>query len=418
MMDRADPTSPPQQPHLLIAGAGIAGLSAAIALARTGRAVTVFEKRLDASEAGAGIQIGPNGTRILHELGVAPHLLGTVATPETIRVMDGVSGRELTRLALGQDIARRHGAPYWVVHRADLHAALRQTAAALPGVTLRHGAEVTAATTAAGNVTVRLSDGEEASGSALLIADGLWSKLRANVMGSPGLFFTGKCALRTVLPASELPNAISRTDTTIWLRPAAHVVHYPVRAGRELAVVAIFDDRELGETWAADVPAQTIVSRAAAFPQPLRDLLVQPATWRQWSLYQPSAPVRWIRDRIALIGDAAHPPLPFLAQGGVMALEDAVVLAALLDAAAARDIPERLATYERVRRPRTTRVMAASARNGQAYHLDGLMRSARNAVLSAAPPGLLMRQYDWLYGWTVDAALTNARTQAGTIPAR
>ncbi|MGE5267705.1 MAG: FAD-dependent monooxygenase [Deltaproteobacteria bacterium] len=418
MMDRADPASTPPQPLILIAGAGIAGLAAAIALARTGRAVTVFEKRRDASEEGAGIQIGPNGTRILHELGVAPHLLGTVATPESIRVMDGLSGRELTRLPLGQDIARRHGAPYWVVHRADLHAALRQTAASLPSITLRLGAEVKDATTAAGSVTARLADGEEMRGSALLAADGLWSKLRANVMGSPGLVFTGKCAFRTVLPASGLPAGISQRDTTIWLRPAAHVVHYPVRAGRELAVVAIFDDRELGETWAGDVPAQTIASRAAAFPQPLRDLLLQTAAWRQWSLYRPSAPTRWIQDRIALIGDAAHPPLPFLAQGGVMALEDAVVLAALLDGAPAHEIPGRLAAYERVRRPRTTEVMEASARNGQAYHLDGVIRSARNALLSAMPPRLLMRQYDWLYGWTPETALRNARIPAGTAPAR
>ena len=417
-MDRADPTPAPPQSRILIAGAGIAGLAAAIALARTGSAVTVFEKGRETSEEGAGIQIGPNGTRILHELGVAPHLLGSVSTPDSIRVMDGLSGRQLTRLPLGEDIARRHGAPYWVVHRADLHAALRRTAAALPGITLRLGAEVAAAMTAAGCVTARLADGEAVPGSALLAADGLWSKLRANVMDSPGLCFTGKCAFRTVLPANGLPAGISRSDTTIWLRPAAHVVHYPVRAGSELAIVAIFDDRELGETWAGDVPAQTIASRAAAFPQPLRDLLLQPSAWRQWSLYRPSAPITWIKDRIALIGDAAHPPLPFLAQGGVMALEDAVVLAALLNGAAAHAIPERLAAYERVRRPRTTRVMEASARNGQAYHLDGVMRSARNALLSATPPQLVMRQYDWLYGWTAGKALRTARIPAGTAPER
>lgn len=418
MMDRADTSAATRNAPILIAGAGIAGLAAAIALARTGRTVTVFEKRMDASEEGAGIQIGPNGTRILHLLGVAPHLLDKVAVPEAIRVMDGVSGRELTRLPLGHDIERRHGAPYWVAHRADLHTALRKRAAALPAITLRLGAEAVAATTAGGNVTARLADGEEVPGTALLAADGLWSKLRANVMASPGLSFTGKCAFRTVLPASELPTGISRTDTTIWLRPAAHVVHYPVRAGQELALVAIFDDRDLGETWAGDVPAQTIATRAAAFPLPLRDLLLRRAAWRQWSLYRPSAPIQWTRDRIALIGDAAHPPLPFLAQGGVMALEDAVVLAAVLDGAAGDEIPNGLAAYERLRRPRTARVMETSARNGQAYHLDGVMRSARNALLKATPPQLLMRQYDWLYGWTADAALKSARIPAGTAPAR
>lgn len=417
MMDRADASDGDRQSRILIAGAGIAGLAAAIALARTGRTVTVLEKRLEPSEEGAGIQIGPNGTRILQQFGVAPHLLDKVATPQAILVMDGVSGRELTRLPLGHDIEARHGAPYWVIHRADLHTALRKRAAALPAITLRLGAEVVTVTTTGRCVTARLADGEEVPGTTLLAADGIWSQLRANVMGSPGLRFTGKCAFRCVLPASELPSGISRTDTTIWLRPAAHIVHYPIRAGRELAVVAIFDDRELGETWAGDVPAQTIASRAAGFPLPLRDLLVRPAVWRQWSLYRPSAAIRWIRDRVALIGDAAHPPLPFLAQGAVMALEDAAVLAALLDGATGEEFPSRLAGYEWMRRQRTSRVMEASERNGQAYHLGGLMRSARNALLIATPPQLLMRRYDWLYGWTAEAALRNARIPAGTIRA-
>jgi salicylate hydroxylase len=149
---------------------------------------------------------------------------------------------------------------------------------------------------------------------------------------------------------------------------------------------------------------------------------VQPTAWRQWSLYRPDyrpeAGLAWVRDRVALIGDAAHPLLPFLAQGGVMALEDAVVLAALLKDVECSEIPGRLAAYEHERRPRTTRVMEASARNGHAYHLDGVWRQARNAVLRGSPPRLLMRQYDWLYGWTAEAALTNARIPGGTARAR
>ena len=417
MMDRASAPVTSSHAQIIIAGAGIAGLATAIALARDGRTVTVLEKRLNASEEGAGIQIGPNGTRLLHRLGVAPRLRDKVAIPEAIRVMDGVTASELTRLPLGHDIEERHGAPYWVMHRADLHEALRETASSLPGVTFRLGTEATSATSIEGRVTVQLAQGEQVSGAILIGADGLWSKLRANLMGSSPLRFTGKCALRTVLPKSDVPTGISLTDTTIWLRPAAHVVHYPVRAGRELAIVAIFADRELGETWAGDIAHSAVASRAHELPPPLRELLLRPTRWRQWSLYTPRTPINWVRDRIALIGDAAHPPLPFLAQGGVMALEDAVILAALLKGAADNEIPARLVSYERLRRPRTTRVMDASARNGQAYHLDGLMRSVRNALLSQSPPRLLMRQYDWLYGWTPEEALKTSRIPGETARA-
>ncbi|MBY0226667.1 MAG: FAD-dependent oxidoreductase [Hyphomicrobium sp.] len=401
---------PSNHSDILIAGAGIAGLATALALARTGRAVTVLEKRAESSEEGAGIQIGPNGMRILQALGVTSFLKGKIACPECIRVMDGLSGKHLTSLPLGRDIAARHGAPYGVLHRGDLHGALRTAVASMPAVTIRHEANVIAARSSSESVTVELAGGAKMQGALLIGADGIWSTLRSTVMGAPPLTFTGKCAIRTVIANDAVPPGISTTDTTIWLRPAAHVVHYPVRAGRELAIVAIFDDRALGETWSQLVEPALISDRTRSFPTVLRTLLQQPTQWRQWSLYTPEAPFRWIEKRVVLLGDAAHPPLPFLAQGGVMALEDAIVLAELLRTIATTDMPARLQDFERIRRPRTTRVMEASARNGRAYHLDGLRRRARNAVLTATPAHLFMRQYDWLYGWTVEDALTSART--------
>lgn len=397
---------------ILIAGAGIAGLAAALALARTGRTVTVLEKRAAAPEEGAGIQIGPNGSRILKELGVARHLSHLIAAPESIHVMDGLTGQGLTRLPLGRTIEERHGAPYWVLHRADLHGALRAAASAQPLITLREAAEVTGASSDPAGVTVRLADATSLRGTALLGADGLWSAVRSAVFAPPPLVFTGKCALRAVIPADALPPSLSAADTTIWLRPAAHIVHYPVRGGREIAIVAIFDDKELGETWAGTVELASVASRTAGFPAALRTLLARPTLWRQWSLYAPAAPMPWVSGRIALIGDAAHPPLPFLAQGGVMALEDAVVLAALIAGATAADLPSRLMDYERRRRPRTTHVMETSARNGRIYHLDGVMRLARNAVLRSAPPAVLIGRYDWIYGWQPDRALSPARIPA------
>ena len=394
-----------QSSDILIAGAGIAGLAAALALARTGRSVMVLEKRETSSEDGAGIQIGPNGTRILQSLDVTPYLEGKTASPNTIDVMDGLTARRLTQFPLGRDIEIRHGAPYWSLHRADLHLALRTAVEATPSINLRHAAEIVDASSDCETVTARFGNGETMTSPLLIGADGLWSTLRTRTLQGPPLVFTGKCAMRTVIPAGNLPHGISKTATTIWLRPNAHVVHYPVRGGTELALVAIFDDADLGQSWAHDVDPSIMIARARACPAPLRDLLTRATSWRQWSLYQPSGPIRWVENRIVLIGDAAHPPLPFLAQGGVMALEDASVLAALMSRASDAEIPSRLAEFERIRRPRTTRVMDASARNGRAYHLDGLMRRARNAVLAATPPHLFMRQYDWLYGWTIEDAI-------------
>jgi salicylate hydroxylase len=316
--------------------------------------------------------------------------------------MDGLTGHPLTQFPLGRDIEARHGTPYWSLHRADLHDALRTTVEADPSITLRHAAEVTGATQNGDTVTAHLADGEAITSPLLVGADGLWSTLRTRVLDGPTLTYTGKCALRTVLKTSDVPPGVSLTDTTIWLRPKAHIVHYPVRGGAELALVAIFDDAELGESWANDADPARITDRAANFPQSLRDLLRRAPHWRQWSLYRPSGPIPWVQNRIALIGDAAHPPLPFLAQGGVMALEDAAVLAALLSGIPNAGIAARLTEFERRRRPRTTRVMEASSRNGRAYHLDGLMRRARNAVLATTPPHLFMRQYDWLYGWKLE----------------
>lgn len=381
-----------------IAGGGIAGFAAAIALARAGLASTIFERRAELPDDGAGIQIGPNGTRILNDLGVAPYLRDFVGVPDALSVRDGATGRELARLPLGPWIEARHGSPYWTAHRADLYRALRARAAAEPSIDVRLGSAVRSFEELNDGVAVATEHDDAAPFAALLAADGLWSNCRnAIVEPAPAPEPVGKAAYRAVIPAERYPGSLASTDTHIWLLPGAHAVHYPVRAGAEFAVVIIANDREAVSGWSAPASPETIAKAGAGFAAPLRSLVAGAGTWRKWSLHTLSPLRSWTRGRATLVGDAAHPMLPFLAQGAVMALEDATTLAQCCKVNEA-DTAAALARYEAERRDRVGRVVEASRRNGQIYQQGGIAAAARNSVLKLTPGRKLMAQLDWLYG--------------------
>ena len=391
----------PDRDTVLIAGGGIGGLAVAVALARKGIPSCVFERRAEFSEEGAGIQIGPNGTRVLQDIGVAGALSGLAAVPDGLQVRDAISAHGLARLPFGSWIAERHGAPYWTAHRRDLHGALLATARQERLVTLQTGAAVESAEQDPAGVTATLATGERLEGAVLIAADGLWSPLREKVFEGAAPRPAGKSAYRTVVPAAALPDGLAHNDVHIWLTEGAHVVHYPVRGGSEHAFVVIFDEPNATSGWSAPVEPAFVRARAHRLSPSLRVLLEAGEAWRMWSLHELLMPRAWVKGRIALLGDAAHPVLPFLAQGAVLALEDATVLANEL-AAAGSSPSSGLQRYEDKRRARALRVQAASRRNGRIYHLGGFMASARNRVLASAPPAMLMRQYDWLYGWRAD----------------
>jgi salicylate hydroxylase len=386
-----------QHDPILIAGGGIGGLAVALALARRGFSSEILERRPAFAEEGAGIQIGPNGTRILSELGVAEALRPHAGIPAALHVHDGATGTTLTKIPLGDWIAQRHGAPYWVAHRQDLHAALLDCVSATPLVRVSLNAAVADVQIESDGVAVRTHDDRVLHGAALIGADGLWSAVRKSLDPELAPRFAHKSAVRTVLDARRAPAALNDGNTHIWLRPRAHIVHYPVRAGREIAVVVILDDQDLSDGWGIDVMPAWLAPRISRFPAEIRELLGAAQVWRKWSLFTDAAPKRWSRGPVTLLGDAAHPVLPFLAQGGVLALEDATTLAACLDED--QSIPAALQAYERCRKHRSLRVTRASERNGQIYQLSGLSARARDIVLRAVPPARLMARYDWLYGW-------------------
>ncbi len=383
----------------VVAGGGIGGLAAAIALAERGFEVRVCERRAEFPEEGAGIQIGPNGSRILRDLGVAKFLEDKVAKPDLLSVRDGATGRELAQLPLGDWIEERHGAPYWTAHRRDLHLALRARAEAEPRITLTRGTEIVAFEDEPDSVSAIGAKGEVLSASVLVAADGLWSELRQHVSGHPTkLLPVGKTAFRSVTAASNLPPELTPNAVHIWLSAGAHAVHYPVNGGRDIALVVIADDPSRSEGWDSPVIVNAVKEKVEAFAIPLKALVASAGSWRHWSLYRAPPLKRWTNGRATLLGDAAHPMLPFLAQGAVMALEDAVTLAACI-ADAGSDPLSALEKYERARRPHVAKVVEASERNGRIYHMRGAAALARNTTMKLAPPKRVMAGFDWLYGW-------------------
>ncbi|MDX2308858.1 MAG: FAD-dependent monooxygenase [Hyphomicrobium sp.] len=384
--------------HVVIAGGGIGGLATGLALAKSGISSTIVERRQDSIEEGAGIQIGPNGTRILEFLGVATHLSPHAGRPEAISVRATSNGRALTRLPLGGWIERRHGSAYWTAHRSDLHAALRRTIDAEPLVTLKCGRSVRGVEDCGHSVVVTLDSQEQIAGTVLVVADGLWSDLRTNVDPSFQLRFSGRCAMRSVVSMDRVPIEFRDMVTGLWIGRDCHVVHYPVRAGRELAIVVVVADERADVDWGHEIGGASVSAATAHVAPDLAALIRSAEQWKRWSLFQASPTQRLAKGRIALVGDAGHPVLPFLAQGAVLALEDAFVLASEL-MKMRDDLAQALASFERLRLDRVRRVAQASARNGWIYHLSGPLGMARDATLRLSSPEALMSSYDWLYGW-------------------
>ena len=417
---------------VLIAGAGIGGLTAALALARRGIGVTLFEQAEKLEEAGAGIQLSPNATRVLVHLGLAERLRAAIVEPSAIRVWSAPSGRELATMRLGAATLERYGAPYWVVHRADLQKALIAAIAEQPQITLTLGATVDNFTVGPAGVNASVSfpphdrcpahaaddskngmdrlgrgigPGRERTGrvdysaKALIGADGLWSRLHALLGDRTMPRFAGRNAFRAIIPAEQLLPSEREPTVNLWIGPDGHLVHYPVRAGAAVNIVAACGDRWQSSGWNTRVGRDEVLERfpTAAWAA-ARQLLAAPNHWHKWPLYDREPSTSWGQGPVTLLGDAAHPMLPFLAQGAAMAIEDAAVLAREL-ARSPADCATALRRYEGERRPRTARVQREARRNDFSYHLRQPAAFIRDAIMRALGSERLLAQYDWIYQW-------------------
>ena len=388
--------------HILVAGGGIAGLACALALARRRHRVDLFEQAVAFAEVGAGIQLGPNVARRLQALGVWEPLMRIAAKPDALVVRSAVHGGEIARLPLGNAMLRSYGAPYLCAHRADLHGLLLAAVRGSGAVTVNTGTRITEAVARSGAVCVSSIGTRAWEGDALIGADGLWSTVRARVVedASPPCA-TGHTAWRALVRQSALPAALRSTQISVWLGPRLHAVAYPVRRGEALNVVVLAEAAPAGDArdWDQASSLATLQAATGRTDAGLQALLEAMPAWRAWTLCDRpplSGPEQMAGERVALVGDAAHPMLPYLAQGAGMAIEDGVALAEALDGCGAEEVPRRLAHYADGRWERNAQVQARARRNGEIFHATGLLRLGRDAALRMLGPRLL--DVPWLYG--------------------
>ncbi len=400
--------------NVLIAGGGIAGMAAGFAVARAGWQARVFERAPEFSEVGAGVQLGPNVTRILQAWGLGDALKQVAAFPAGLHARSMGTGEVLATLPV-KDAVTTYGAPYVTIHRADLHGLLLQAAEG-EGVQVFSDAVVQRVDGLPDGVTIDVFERgqiQQHMGAIAVAADGVWSPLRQQLLGDGLPSFTGHIAYRALVAQADLPAHLRSQDVSVWMGAQAHVVSYPVRSGEYLNVVCLAEGRLLDDdannlqalqTWnAKKSEAQTVAELHHALRgacAPLIDLMAACSDWRLWPLC--GRPVmqgahEHAQGRVALVGDAAHPMLPYLAQGAGMAIEDAAELGAQLAVATNTDAPLRMQAFAQARWQRNARVQARAVRNGQIFHATGPVRAGRDMGLRLM--GARLMDVPWLYGY-------------------
>jgi 2-polyprenyl-6-methoxyphenol hydroxylase-like FAD-dependent oxidoreductase len=394
---------------IFVAGAGIGGLTAALALAAQGFRVVILEKSERLEEAGAGLQLSPNASRVLIALGLEPRLAARAVIPEAISLMSAQSGGEVIRLPLGEAATFRAGAPYWVMHRADLQGALQAQVNETPDIELRLGCQFEDAVAHAKGLTVVQRSGmtrQQEVAMGLIGADGIWSTVRHHLFPQVLPQFSGLIAWRGTLDATQLPREHTSRRVQLWMGPQAHLVAYPIAGAQRINVVAVVPGEWNRPGWSAPGETHEIKNAFASsrWPSNARMMIGAVDGWRKWALFTVPDGGEWTEGAIALLGDAAHAMLPFAAQGAGMAIEDAAVLAKCLGEAAGETgagIPQALKRYAKLRRARVARVQRAATRNGMIYHLKGPMAFARDLSIKAMGARRMLARQDWIYDWRV-----------------
>jgi salicylate hydroxylase len=382
---------------LVIVGGGIGGLATALATARHGHEVIVLERQPEFSELGAGIQLAPNAFGALDRLGVGEEVRDRAVFVEQLRLMDGVTGKLIVRMDLQGEFCHRFDKPYAVVHRVDMYEPLLRACRHVGSITLRCGCPVQRYERAGTGVAAVLESGERVYGMALIGADGLRSKIRGQLIGDGSPRISGHTIYRSVIPMEDMPEELRLNAATLWMGPNFHIVHYPIAGWESCNVAAIVDNDARQEMAGLPVPRGEVLNVFADVHPEVRVLLERGRDWRSWSLCDRDPVPNWSDGPVTLLGDAAHPMLPFAAQGAAMALEDAVCLGDVLGDE--QNFVDAFARFSALRTERTGQVQLISRMMGdRIYHLAGDRAAERNAMLSVLSQTELLDKIDWLYG--------------------
>ena len=399
-----------QQP-ILIAGGGIGGFAAALALVKRGFHVKVLEQAPAIGEIGAGIQLGPNAFHAFDALGIGDTARAMAVYTDYMVMHDAVDAYQVGKIPTGEAFRQRFGNPYAVIHRADMHMSLVNGAKASGEVDIITNCHIERVEQDADGVSIFDQHGTEYRGQALIAADGVKSVVRQKYVGDPALV-TDHVVYRAVVSKDEFPADLQWNAASIWVGPHCHLVHYPLRGGEEYNIVVTFHSREQEEWGVKDGSKEEVFSYFTEVCPQAHQLIELPKSWKRWATADREPIDTWTFGRVTLLGDAAHPTTQYMAQGACMAMEDAVTLGEALRVHD-NDIAKAFDMYQRARVARTARIVLSSRQMGKIYHAKGVERMIRNDLWRGRSAERFYDAMEWLYGWNVNNCLDAAQHYTG-----
>ncbi|CAM3567284.1 3-hydroxybenzoate 6-monooxygenase [Polaromonas hydrogenivorans] len=388
---------------VLVAGGGIGGLAAALALVRRGFSVKVLEQAPEIGEIGAGIQLGPNAFHAFDALGIGEKARGRAVYTDEMVMHDAIDGSLVGRIPTGEAFRQRFGNPYAVIHRVDVHLSLLEGAQETGKVEFLTSTRVERIEQDEGSVTVYDQHGNAHKGIALIGADGVKSVVREQFVGDAARV-TGHVVYRAVVDKKDFPESLQWNAASIWVGPNCHLVHYPLRGGEQYNVVVTFHSRQPEQWGVTEGSKEEVQSYFQGICPQARQLIDLPKTWKRWATADREPIGQWSFGRVTLLGDAAHPTTQYMAQGACMAMEDGVTLGEALRVNN-NDFPKAFELYQRSRVARTARIVLSSREMGRIYHAQGVERLVRNDLWKGRTPERFYDAMEWLYGWNVGNCL-------------
>ncbi|MHA3053642.1 3-hydroxybenzoate 6-monooxygenase [Acinetobacter sp. ANC 4640] len=400
-----------QDQPILIAGGGIGGFAAALALSKQGFKVQVFEQAPEIGEIGAGIQLGPNAFHAFDALGIGEIARSKAVYTDYMVMHDAINEYQIGKIPTDEKFRQRFGNPYAVIHRADIHGSLVEGAKKYGDLEIITNCHIQKVEQDENSVTIYDQNGKSYTGQALIGADGVKSVVRETYVHDPALV-TGHVVYRAVVPESEFPDDLKWNAASIWVGPNCHLVHYPLRGGKEYNVVVTFHSRQQEQWGVTDGSKEEVLSYFQDICPKARQLIELPKSWRRWATADREPIDTWTFGRVTLLGDAAHPTTQYMAQGACMALEDAVTLGEALRVNN-NDLLTALDMYQKARVARTARIVLSSREMGKLYHASGVKRLVRNDLWRGRSAERFYDAMEWLYGWNVSNCLDAVKNYQG-----